>query len=304
MMKTNILSKRVASLIFCTSIAVGQLVNCTDSPPPSSGEAQGHVLASLNSVAPGKEFRHTLHRSRFRIGQIIQAAQDSTIERTVGEGGVFAINLLNGAALATPSARSNGAKRDAVEEVPRFRALSTDPSVHTARVLSYFKAAGLPMEEVGGTHVTTEMAGRASKVQRVIRPENTYFVAYTTHLERVLAGVPVVNSQAWATFDVDDNVESEGVYWPAIPMDVVEQSIRLRDIVADPSRLNALRTDISKNIHDLGDTPGRVVIAHTSPTFGGTPAFVAAYEVVSHSSPAIIRHFDEKGSLLQLPDGQ
>jgi hypothetical protein len=254
------------------------------------------------TVIAGEEFRHSLARSRFKLGSVLHRARGAGAERTVGSEGVFSVDEKNGSVLATPNAPPSRGKAGAIETSSSFQALSDDESVHNARVLKYFTNSGIPLREVGGMHVTTTMEGRASKAQRIVRPEDTRFVAYTTHLERKLAGIPVIDSQAWATFDIHDNVSSEGVFWPAIPAAVVAEAQRLQTLVSDPASHSALRAAVARSLPELGTLPGRVVIAHTSPVYTGPPVAIAAYEVITRGAGAQIKRFDERGALQLLPD--
>lgn len=254
----------------------------------------------------GKEFRHSLSVSRFRIGQVVTQVGEAGVARTVGTFGVFAVEQANGAVLAVPS--SPGIPKRNAASIPSVKALTTDASIHNARVFEYFRAAGLPTSEVGGMHVTTTMEGSAPIRQRTILPSDSHFVAYTTHLERQIDGIPVTDSQAWASFNANDEVTSEGVFWPAIPAEVVAQAQTLRKLTADAARHNALRSSIQKTMPELGDTAGRVVIAHTPPSYRGPITTVAVYEVTPRGIGAYVHRFDETGSPVVLagdaPSGQ
>jgi hypothetical protein len=294
-------------VVTLAALSAGQLGCAGDDPdldpsdPPGDGTSEVSGPATDGSVA-GEEFRHSLDRSRFKLGSVLRRARESGAEKTVGSEGVFAVDENNGAVLATPNAPPGPGKASAAGTSPSFQALSTDEYVHNARVLKYFAAAGLPVREIGGMHVTTTMEGRASKAQQVIRAEDTQFVSYATHLERVLAGIPVVDSQAWATFDIHDNVLSEGVFWPAIPAEVVAKARALQKLVSDPASHGTLRSAIARGMPDLGGLPGRVVIAHTSPAYTGVTVAAAAYEVITRGPGAQIKRFDERGAAVRLPD--
>ena len=272
-----------------------------DDPSQPSEVTQPLAAQAAAGPAAGKEFRHTLSSSRFKLGAMMAQRQEAGAEKTIGSEGVFAINMKNGAALAVPNAPASSGKKDATDNPKPFKALSSDESVHNARVLKYFQNAGLPMDEVVATHVTTVMEGHGSKSQR-ITPENTHFVSYATHLQRAISGIPVVDSQAWATFDSDDNVASEGVFWPAIPANVVAKAVALKRLADNPSDHAALRAKIARDVPELSAAEGRVVIAHSSAAYDQAAVAVAGYEVTTHGAGAQIRRFDENGSRIQLPD--
>jgi len=258
------------------------------------------AASSGDTLAFGREYRHAIGASRFRLGDRISTSVDVGVARTVGSKGVFGENLKNGSILATPSAPPSPGKGKQ-DSTPAFVALSSDEKIHSARVLAYFRLAGLPMEEVSGTHVTTTMEGYGRKGQRPL-PEDTHFVSYATHLERAVAGIPVVGSQAWATFAADDTVISEGVFWPAISTEVVAKALALSAIIKDPVRHAALRANIVANDPEVRNLQGRIVIAHTESTFDAPAVAIAAYEVVTPSPAGHVRRYDEHGSRVLLPD--
>jgi hypothetical protein len=213
---------------------------------------------------------------------------------------VFGVNELNGAVLALPNPPAVE-KKDARESGQPFVALSTDEAVHSKRVLEYFLAAGVPAEEVGGTHVTTLMAGYAPKSQRTITSKDSHFVAYDTHLERVVAGIPVVGSHAWARFNSDDEVVQEGAFWPAIAADVVAAALQLQAIANDPDELREYRARIEKESPIPLRDSGRVIIQHTPSIHDQPTTALAAYEVASQGPKPHSVLYDASGKELRLP---
>ena len=132
-------------------------------------------------------------------------------------------------------------------------------------------------------------------------PQETEFVAYTTHIERVVGGIPVLESQAWASFNARDEVVSEGVFWPPISADVVARASAMRDAIADPVKHAELRSTISRTMPELGKIEGRVVIAHTPASYGGTITAISSYDVIMPGEGSYVRHFDESGAEVKLP---
>jgi hypothetical protein len=214
-------------------------------------------------------------------------------ERIVGSDGAFGRNLVNGSVLATPNASSS---------VLKAGPLSKDASVHSARVLAYFQTAGIPASEVSGTHVTTEMEVTFDPGNGGLGREAYHLVRFATHLERQVAGIPVVSSQAWASFNARDEVISEGVHWPAIPIDIVSKAVVLRKLAEDPQHLASLQSQIRVRAPEIEDVSGRVVIAHTPPGYAGPVACVAGYEVTRpRERLASTRRFDEAANEVFLP---
>jgi hypothetical protein len=180
----------------------------------------------------------------------------------------------------------------------RVPPLTNVASVHNEHVLKYFLNAGVPANEVGGVHVTTSMAGSGTKSQSGLDGINGELVAYTTHLERYVDGVPVSGSQAWASFNNRGEVISEGVYWPAISQEVVLRARRIRGIVENADAHARLRAAIKSKIPSLGNEPGRAVITHTHSAYDGPVAVQAAYEVIPAGEGSSVRRFDENGDAL------
>lgn len=287
----------LAALAALAALAVG--CGSETAAPSSSTELSqpDRVLAELRATAnppkgsinEGKEFRHNPNVSKFRLGTGGKSLNDASYDKIVGSNGVFAMHRVTGAALAVPNADAPALKVPALSNIAR---------VHNERVLKYFLGAGIPKEEIGGMHVTTTMAGGAPKVQAGTAFKNTRFIAYTTHLERYIDGIPIVDSQAWASFNANDEVMSEGVYWPAIPADVIAKASLIRSIIQDPNQHANLRAEIKKRSARVRDEPGRVVITHTHSAYDGAPLSRAAYEVIPAGPGSLVLHFDELGQPL------
>jgi len=258
---------------------------------PSDGPNVTAGALSIGALS-GKEFRHRMDGSRFVLGTNLTSLTEGGFDRIIGSDGVFATWTANGATLAVPNANA------AALSIP---ALSTDENVHSARVLAYFTGLGIPADEVVGMHVTTKMAGQGRRGERIL-PTNTRFVSYATHLERGIGGIPVVGSQAWATFNAKDQVVSEGVFWPEIPPSVVGEAQFLAAAVKDPVKHAKLRDDIRASGRDFGNIPGRAIITHTADSYKERVSVVAAYEIITPGLGGHIEHFDLGGKPLRLPE--
>jgi hypothetical protein len=77
-------------------------------------------------------------------------------------------------------------------------------------------------------------------------------------LVRSIDGVPIVDSRAFARFDIDDQTTSETCYWPTIPADVVRAARAFHDQLAAPGALAAYKAKLPSDAQ--GD--GQVVIHH------------------------------------------
>jgi hypothetical protein len=241
--------------------------------------------------APG--YRHGVGASRFRLGAGVHAVSEASWDKVVGSEGVFATDPYTGAVRANPNADAPAV------QVP---ALTSNPDEHNKHVAAYFRAAGLPMDQVGGAHVTTIMKvdGPADKVGS----QRPTFVAYTTILERTVDGIRVPDSFAWARFNARDEVVAEGVYWPAIPAAAIAQAKELRDQLVDPARGAAYRAQL--HVPDASAKGGMVTIRHSGATTHGAFEAVAGYDVHvpygdSMNGRGRTVHFDANGRARALP---
>jgi len=267
-------------------------INCGQGAPSEDSLPQNPVPAQSGASVSGRAYVHTLAVSGFRLGLGPKTVREGGWDKMVGNEGVFATDIRNGFVLAVPNA-----------DAPSLLApaLTSNASIHSERVLAYFRAAGTPDDEIGGTHVTTTMRGTAP-MGKVLMPAESTFVSYTTHLERVIAGIPVVESQAWASFNARNEVMSEGVYWPAISSSVIRGAIALRNTLSDPAKHAQLRDLVRRSVPDLGDVEGKVVITHTPATYAEPMAAIPSYDVILPGEGSYVRHFDESGREVFLPN--
>jgi hypothetical protein len=90
-----------------------------------------------------------------------------SVERVIGDKGVFFVDTVTGASLAVPNglalpkppvdAPASGNYSPEALNYPQ--PMTTNPDEHSAAVKAYLVAAGVPASEVSGTPVTTIMAG-------------------------------------------------------------------------------------------------------------------------------------------------
>jgi hypothetical protein len=194
-------------------------------------------------------FRHTHGSSRLPLGALQSAVNDGTSTRFVGSDGTF-IEWSNG--FSKGSAHGGSA---AISAAP----LTTSSSQHTTRVLAYFKAAGIPQDQLGTPSITTQML----RTGVTNGPELSHtLVGYTTILARVVDGVPVDDSHAWARFNINDDVVAEQVWWPALPSSVHADVAAFRAMLADPNANSNFRAKLTA---DLAGKAGELRIHHSLP---------------------------------------
>jgi hypothetical protein len=207
---------------------------------------------------------HTIGVSKFRPGQAPVMVSELGWNKTVGSDGSFSTYVATGAVMALPNA---GAPSTLVA------AFTADPNENNARVSDYFSAAGIPSDQVSGVSVTTEMAASGSTDDPT--PPTPKFVAYASVLARSANGIRVVDSFAWARFNAKDEVVAEAVYWPTIPVSVVNDATDLSGLLADKNQASAYLAKLPPG----GMLPGEVVIHHTLATARVPFSAYASYEV-------------------------
>jgi hypothetical protein len=258
----------------------------------------------------GVKYAHTLGVSRFAVGDGSRSETEGPFERVIGDKGVFFVDTVTGATLAVPNglalpkppvdAPASGNYSPQALNYPQ--PMTTNPDEHSAAVKAYLVAAGVPAAEVSGTHVTTTMAG-GGPVRDGVQPAQSKLLWYTTHLDRSLGGIPVESSYAFAAFDNGGRVITEGVYWPAIPANVVSSARAFAERLAAPRERTAFMAKVRKAAPGAGDTPGSVKIVHTSGGYHGPFQAAAVYSTVVPSrwgGKAQILRFDETGARVRL----
>jgi|SRR5579872_690825 len=216
-----------------------------------TNEAVGETQEAL-----GGEYRQTLSASRFDLGRVIGTSATDGVVRTIGTKGTFSVVSSTGYVAASWNAD--------------YPDCALAPRDNESQTVSYFRDAGLPSEQEGtiATH-----SGDASN---------------TTVIGRQVAGVPVLDSFAYASMECSGASSNEGVYWPYIPDSVVADAVSL-------SRLSETSQYLVKL--PVGVGPGRVVIRHAA---GPSQSFwvYAAYEVADAAGP---RDFGQDGAEIVSP---
>src|SRR5262249_32308178 len=118
----------------------------------------GTLVGPLSSNAAGIQYTHGADKSKFNIGAGGHLEVQGPYQRLRGDRGVLMVDTVTGAPLATLNAPASSGL------LPE--PLTQDPDEHSALVRDYLIAAGVPANEVSGTHVTTTMMGGRSTQSR------------------------------------------------------------------------------------------------------------------------------------------
>jgi hypothetical protein len=262
-----------------------------DSPPKLALPPRlAKTQASIEADKPeGAGFVMKLERSKFALGDLVEMRNEFGYEKVVGKNGVFATRKSNGATFGVPNANAPATEK---------KAMTRNGAEHDRRVRAYFEAAGIPKDQIDGTHVSTLMQGGGTTGEAI--PQLGEFVAFTSTVSRVAGGVPVVESQAYARFNVDDEVVEEGTFWPEVPSGVLGEAQALQQAMADPTKKSAYVAQLPASVQQLD---GSVVVHHSPYTIDSQPSFFAAYDVIQGSGTGMVitRHFDSNGQEFQLP---
>ena len=220
-----------------------------------------------------------------------------------GDQGTFAIDQKNGSTYGVPKANAR-----AQLLVP----FGKSPAEHDAFVLDYFRKCGIPAEQIGAVQgrMLLEATGRADEKEQAVPKVKAYYSV----LQRVVDGIRVPDSFAWARANEKGEIVDEAVYWPALSRETLTSAQRLRDAWSDEYR----RRELSARIH--GDDPRTAVaIRHSAASshdafkeFASIDVYVSvaapgpeqvptASATSSLSHVSYIRHFNLEGTELQLP---
>jgi hypothetical protein len=124
--------------------------------------------------------------------------------------------------------------------------------------------------------------------------ESFHLVSFTTILQRAVNGVSIPDSFAWATFNENDEVVSEQVWWPELPASARSEIAGFQAILQDASAAAVFK---SKLPSDLQGEQGTLALHH------GPPTVVAPYASVTldftkRGNPNV-RHLDKSGADVQ-----
>ncbi|HVT06026.1 MAG TPA: hypothetical protein VHO67_01140 [Polyangia bacterium] len=226
-------------------------IGCGGSTPNGSAGS-----ASVTGCEPGAALAgaaYDVQKSRFAFGSTPTEDDSGGFVRWVGADGVVAIQQ-SGGELGILNA---GAPEAALPD------WSTDTAALTVHVTTYFAGFGVSACQVANAQINAGSGGR------------------TVDLARAIGDIPVAESLAYARFDDQDQSTSEGLYWPAIPADVVTAARAFQAKLTDPTELAAYKAKLPADAQ--GD--GAVVLHHTSSSSTAPFAAAATYDVATPPGP-------------------
>jgi hypothetical protein len=266
-------------------------------PPPRQG-----LIPAGGGGAAG--YQHGgAEGAKFAVGQNSRRGLQYGYLKQTGDEGTLAIRQSNGSVFGVPSARAAALK------LPPY---GNSPQDHDRYVRDYFVRLGLPADQVQSVRTMTllEASGRTDETTRTI-PRVT---AYYSVLNRSVGDVTVPDSFAWARVNSEGAIVQQGVYWPALPANVVGDASKLKALLADPAQRRAFESRTS-----MDSTAAAIAIRHASAnedqfnafasidiTMGVSASRQRATDAknVSESSgggAAVVRHFDIDGVERFLP---
>jgi len=264
----------------CATRSVPEPVRTVAAAIDSTEAGTGEAGASI----PG--YLHTINASHFKIGTNVTLETNTPqIQRWRGSLGAFAVDPSNGSACALLDAKSPTGPYD------------LDVNDNAANVKSYFVGAGLPSDQIGDIQNTYQSAGMGGSTADAA-PVNFQLQSVTSIIRRVVSGILVVESEAWATITTTGDVDMECVFWPPLDSSVVNAAIAWASATTNSTAHAAFLANLPSNIQkDVG-----VVIHHSDRSVHSPTATFASYDVVLNTSPgAATRHFDQNGVEFRLP---
>lgn len=249
----------IGALIASVSIACWGCGGHASSGNESSASTSGDP-ASCQPGAVLKGATYDMSKSRFAFGSTPVRDDSTGFLRWVGIHGVVAIESSGG----EMGIMNAGAPETNLAD------WSNDPTALGDHVREYFVAMGTDPCQIAQSQVLGGSGGR------------------TIGLARAVDTIPVVESNAFARLNINDQSTSEGFYWPTVPADVVAAARVLRDRLADSSGRATYKAKLPPEAQ--GD--GRVVIHHTDAVSSTTFRSGVTYDV------------DESGGMLGLGSTQ
>ncbi len=207
--------------------------------PPASGPG----------IAAG--FRHTLSKA-LPSGSMSPLRTETGADGTTRhftDTGVF-VEMANG--YSSFSLNGHGS-------LDKYTPFSNNAETHNSRVKSYFLAAGLPASQIGDVSIATLMreGGTAS-----LADTQRELLGYMTILRRVVDGVPVATSCAWAQFNAEGRVVAERVWWPPLAESTRTQLAEFSAVISNAARKSEFNDRLPRSAQTSN---GRLVIHHALP---------------------------------------
>lgn len=251
-----------------TVLIVAFAIGCSTSPPEISAQDRSRVRQAASMAPAGVSgFIRDPNTSNFAHGLQVDRVDSPNLTRIVGTEGATAI-WANGYFAARPHAHS------------KTRSPMKDGGEQNFRVLTYFKDAGLPADQIGDVHANTtiEMSGSTGDSS-----ESRHVVSYTTIITRKVLGVRVAESHAWAELDSNGGIIAEDVWWPEIPPQVVAELATFQSKMDD----GTYRASLAKEVHER---VGEIVIHHNIPI--NLPSMSVTFDIQDKDQ---LRSFDSGG---------
>ena len=272
--------KNFACHVATAALVAGAIPACSSPGEPQEPASQSRSAVQAQLTYPG--YMHQLSRSKFPLVPEKDVSEFG-FHKTVGPTGTFAVRASNGSVLAILNADAS-----ALSVGP----LPVSAADHNARVRDYFVAAGIPREQIGSVSAHAEMLGTGDPVAPT---QGAEFLGYTSVLNRVLEGIPIVDSTAVASFNKNGDVVYESVHWPSIPFSAIEDAKSIDAMLADSPRASAWRQKLPSSVREQH---GTVVVRHTHSSSDAPFKAIAAWAVLDGQAA---RHFGIQGDELTLP---
>jgi hypothetical protein len=232
----------------------------------------GDLSASCHPGATLTGAVYDMAKSRFAIGSSpVRDDSVPTMTRWVGSDGIVAIEAC-GSELGIMNA---GASET---DLPDW---SSDSAALSSHVRDYFESMGVQPCQIAATQVFGSGSASCTATSDSDSSCQVISGSRSIYLSRAVDGISVVESQAYARFNVNDQSTSEGLYWPTISADTVTAARSFRTSLADPAGLAAYKAKLPATAQ--GD--GQVVIHHSN-CFSGTAGpmqSAATYDVLQNS---------------------
>lgn len=134
---------------------------------------------------------------------------------------------------------------------------SADSDAMQAHVKAYMLGFGIPACQVGSLQVNAESGGGGSVSSGGVVTAQPHRIIL---LNRVVDGIPLIDSKAFAKMNDLDQSTDESFFWPTIPAATITAAKAFRDQLADAGNLAAYKAKLPANAR--GD--GAIVIRHTT----------------------------------------
>lgn len=271
-------SKTLGFALVVASASAG-ILGCS----PDATDASETATAGALVTQRGAGFFHTFARSKFHAGVGPHSVRDLGRDKVIGSEGAFAVDPRNRSMRAILNGDSPA--------LTSFKPLTTDGAVHDGATLAYFKAAGLPADQIESVRALPSMRGGTSALGKKAPEE---FTGFASVIHRAIGGIPVPDSFAWAIFNADGEVIQEAVHWPDVPEAAIVGATDLQATIAAPAGLKALKDRLPA---EAARETGGVVIRHGN-TDDADPAPFACYDVYvkARGNRGRTRHYDGLGN--------